>query len=122
VAPPAVPPPPTASLVLAASLVPDEPPWPKAPPLVLGFPPAPASASVAFDVELPLEQPSAILAIKIIYRRARMRESYHGEECLREAARLAAERTFDLEDHRLSLTERIVREPRAGDRRIGVQK
>jgi hypothetical protein len=57
--------------------VPDEPSWPEAPP-ALDFPPAPASASVAFDVELPLEQPSTILAIKTKYRRARMREGYHG--------------------------------------------
>jgi hypothetical protein len=61
--------------------VPDEPPRPAAPP-GLDFPPPPASASELLEVERPLEQPSAIPAIKIKYRRARMRESYHGDECL----------------------------------------
>jgi hypothetical protein len=68
---PVLPPPSAASLVL------DEPSWPEVPP-ALDLPPVPASASDAFEVELPLEQPSAIPAIKIKYRLARMRESYHG--------------------------------------------
>jgi hypothetical protein len=61
--------------------MPDEPPRPAAPP-ELDFPPPPVSASEPLDVELPLEQPSAILVIEIKYRRARMRESYHGDGCL----------------------------------------
>jgi hypothetical protein len=74
---PVLPPPSAASLALDASLVLDEPSWPEVPP-ALDFPPVPASASEPLEVELPLEQPSAIPAIKIKYRRARMRESYHG--------------------------------------------
>jgi hypothetical protein len=62
--------------------MPDEPPWPAAP-AGLDFPPPPASASEPLEVELPLEQPSAMLVIEIKYRRARMRESYHGDEGLR---------------------------------------
>jgi hypothetical protein len=60
--------------------VPDEPPRPAAPP-GLDFPPPPASASEPLEVELPLEQPSAIPAIKTKYR-ARMRESCQVDECL----------------------------------------
>jgi hypothetical protein len=76
------PPPPAASFALAASLMPDEPPRPAAP-SGLDFPPPPASASEPLNVELPLEQPSAILVIEIKHRRARMCESCDGDECLR---------------------------------------